>query len=81
MQMNEMCKKNPEYNLCFHDDKKVSNLRSYNIIECWSGEVICVINIIILNSTAIFGAFARERHLIEVCRWQVNHFYIIFVTS
>ena len=50
-------------------DKKVSNLSSYNIIESWSGEVIWVINIILLNYTAIFGAFAGEQHLIKVDRW------------
>ena len=33
----------------FMQDKKNSNLRSYNIIESWSSEVFWVINIIIIE--------------------------------
>ena len=40
MQMNEIHQKISQKNVCFHADKKVSNLRSFNIIESLSGEVI-----------------------------------------
>ena len=62
-------KKIPKRKYVFMHDKKVSNLRSYNIIEIWSGEVIWVSTLLLLNSTAIFGTFAGEQHLIYVCRW------------
>ena len=32
----------------FMDAKKLSYLRCYNIIENWSGEVMCVVNMIII---------------------------------
>ena len=43
----------------FVQDEKNSNLRSYNIIESWSGAPE-LSTLLLSNSIAIFGVFARE---------------------
>ena len=49
----------------FVQDKKNLNLRSYNIIESWSGEVFWVINIIIIE----FRCYSSLVSLSEINIW------------
>ena len=49
MQMNEIRHNFFRKNICIHALWKKFNLRSYNIIESWSSEVIWVINIIFIE--------------------------------